>query len=94
MKQLLLILFNILIIGCSGTNLGSADKLWDSAIDYRKNDDLRLSISTFKSIIQKYPESLYIMMNRTFIYTQIFVYSVFGLGFLTYFLLIPVFFFN
>ena len=50
-------LFTILLIGCSGTNIESVDKLWDSAIEFREKEDLRSSITTFKSIIQNYPNS-------------------------------------
>ena len=51
------ILLAILFIGCSGSNIESADKLWDSAIEFREKGDLRSSITSFKSIIQNYPNS-------------------------------------
>ena len=51
------ILFIILFIGCSDTNIESVEKLWDTAIEFREKDDLRSSITSFKSIIQNYPNS-------------------------------------
>jgi len=55
--QFLLILFTILFIGCSGSNIESVDQLWASAIKFRENGDLRTSITNFKSIINNYPKS-------------------------------------
>ena len=55
--QLLSILFTSIFIGCSGSNVESVDKLWASAIEFREIDDLRSSITNFKSIIQNYPKS-------------------------------------
>ena len=55
--KFLSILFTILFIGCSGTNIESADKLWDTAIEYRVNRDFRSSITSLNSIIQNYPNS-------------------------------------
>ena len=55
--KFLLILFTILFIGCTGSNIKSVDDLWGSAIEFRENDDLRSSITTFKSIIKNYPKS-------------------------------------
>ena len=49
--------FTILFIGCSGSNIKSDDQLWASAIEFRESDDLRSSITNFKSIIRKYPNS-------------------------------------
>ncbi len=51
------ILFVILFIGCSDTNIESVEKLWDTAIEFRKKDDLRSSITGFRGIIQNYPNS-------------------------------------
>ena len=55
--QFLSILFTILFIGCSDSNVESVDQLWVSAIEFRESNDLRSSISNFKSIIQNYPKS-------------------------------------
>jgi len=55
--KLLSIVFTILFIGCSDTNIESVEKLWDTAIEFREKDDLRSSITSFKSIIQNYPNS-------------------------------------
>ena len=55
--KFLSILFTILFIACSSTNIESAEKLWDTAIEFRQKNDLRSSITSFKSIIQNYPNS-------------------------------------
>ena len=55
--QFLSILFSILFIGCSGPNIESVNQLWASAIEFRESDDLRSSITNFKSIIRNYPKS-------------------------------------
>ncbi|MBC8311260.1 MAG: outer membrane protein assembly factor BamD [Candidatus Marinimicrobia bacterium] len=55
--KFLTILFLILFIGCSNSKVESADKLWTSAIEFRESEDLRSSITNFKSIIQHFPES-------------------------------------
>ena len=55
--KVLSILFTILFIACSSTNMESAEKLWGTAIEFREKNDLRSSITSFKSIIQNYPNS-------------------------------------
>ena len=55
--QFLSILFTILFIGCSGSNVESVNQLWGSAKEFRQSGDLRSSITNFKSIIQNYPKS-------------------------------------
>ena len=55
--HLLSILFTILFIGCSGSHIDSPDELWGSAVEFRESEDLRSSITNFKSIIQNYPKS-------------------------------------
>jgi hypothetical protein len=47
----------MLFVGCSNSKVESSEKLWVSAIEFRENDDLRSSITNFKSIIKNYPKS-------------------------------------
>lgn len=51
------IFFFILLISCSDSDIKSVDELWKSGIDNRAKNDLRLSITSFRSIVQNYPKS-------------------------------------
>ena len=55
--KFLVICFSVLFFGCSNKTVESSDKLWTSAVGFRTNDDLRSSITNFKSIIKNYPKS-------------------------------------
>lgn len=55
--KFLMISFTILFFGCSNSTIESSDALWISAVEFRENDDLRSSITNFKSIIQNHPKS-------------------------------------
>ena len=55
-----LLIFTIMfLIGCSDSNLQTPDKLFDLGIEFRKNENLRLSITNFKKIIENYPKSTF-----------------------------------
>ena len=54
-----LLIFTMFLIGCSDSNLQTPDKLFDLGIEFRKNDNLRLSITNFKKIIENYPKSTF-----------------------------------
>ena len=47
----------MLLVACSDSSIKSVDELWESAIENREKNDLRLSITNFKSIVQNYPET-------------------------------------
>ena len=55
MKIIKLIIFGLYISSCSVNSEKSAIQLWNIGQNYRIEDNLKGSISTFKKIIKKYP---------------------------------------
>jgi outer membrane protein assembly factor BamD (BamD/ComL family) len=62
--KFLVICFAMLFFGCSNSKVESSEKIWVSAIEFRENDDLRSSITNFKSIIKNYPKSEFAVKSQ------------------------------
>jgi len=54
----------ILIMGCSNSNIESAEKLWSSASENRKLNNLHLAITNYKSIIENHAKTEYAVKSQ------------------------------
>ena len=54
-KNILLILIGMYFVSCGGDSNRTAAELWDNAQKYRAEDKLKESITSFKTILVKYP---------------------------------------
>ena len=55
MKNIILLLICVYFASCSGDSNRTAAELWDDAQKYRTEDKLKESITSFKTILEKYP---------------------------------------
>ena len=54
-KNIILLLICVYFASCSGDSNRTAAELWDDAQKYRTEDKLKESITSFKTILDKYP---------------------------------------
>ena len=55
MKNIIILFIGLHFISCGGGSNKNAAELWDDGQKYRTEDKLRESITSFKSILEKYP---------------------------------------
>ena len=55
MKNIILLLIGVYFVSCGGGSNRTAAELWDDAQKYRAEDKLKESITTYKTILDKYP---------------------------------------
>ena len=55
MKNIIILLIGLYFVSCGGGSNKNAAELWDDGQKYRTEDKLRESITSFKSILEKYP---------------------------------------
>ena len=55
MKNIILLLIGVYFVSCGGGSNRTAAELWDDAQKYRAEDKLKESITSFKTILVKYP---------------------------------------
>ena len=56
-KNIILLLMGVYFISCGGGSNRTAAELWDDAQNYRADDNLKESITSFKTILLKYPSN-------------------------------------
>ena len=54
-KNIILLFIGVYIVSCGGGSNRTAAELWDDAQKYRAEDKLKESITSFKTILDKYP---------------------------------------
>ena len=55
MKKFILLLIGLYFVSCGGGSNKNAAELWDDGQKYRSEDKLKESITSFKTILDKYP---------------------------------------
>ena len=55
MKNIIILFIGLHFISCGGGSNKNAAELWDDGQKYRAEDKLKESITSFKSILEKYP---------------------------------------
>ena len=55
MKNIILLLIGVYFVSCGGGSNRTAVELWDDAQKHRAEDKLKESITSFKTILDKYP---------------------------------------
>ena len=56
-KNIILLLIGVYFVSCDGGSNRTAAELWDDAKKYRSEDNLKGSITSFKTILLKYPSN-------------------------------------
>ena len=56
-KNIILFLIGVYCVSCGGGSNRTAAELWDVAQNYRAEDNLKESITSFKTILLKYPSN-------------------------------------
>jgi len=54
-KNIIILIFGLYILSCGGGSNKTAAELWDAGQNYRTEAKLKESITTFKTILEKYP---------------------------------------
>ena len=55
MKNIILLLIGVYLVSCGGDSNRTAGKLWDDAQKHRVKDELKESITIYKTILVEYP---------------------------------------
>ena len=55
MKNIIIVLIGLYFVSCGGGSNKNAAELWDDGQKHRSEDKLKESITSFKSILEKYP---------------------------------------
>ena len=55
MKNIIILLIGLYFVSCGGSSNKNAAELWNDGQKYRAEDKLKESITSFKSILEKYP---------------------------------------